>query len=119
MFDAIILIGLGGEHREPLLAALLMFRLLYHFVPLSIALALFGGVEAWRSLGAKASAMADAENSDWRIELEPDHSRNDQCEANDPNRVGRLAIDQHADEDAADGADPRPYRIRRAEGQRP
>ncbi len=119
VFDAIILIGLGGEHREPLLAALLMFRLLYHFVPLFIALALFGGVEAWRSLGAKASAMADAENSDWRIELEPDHSRNDQCEANDPNRVGRLAIDQHADEDAADGADPRPYRIRRAEGQRP
>lgn len=53
VFDATILVGLGGEHREPLLAALLMFRFLYHFVPLVIAVALFGGVEAWRSLRAK------------------------------------------------------------------
>src|SRR5262249_18296390 len=50
VFDATILIGLGGEHRESLLAALLMFRFLYHLVPLTIALALFGGVELWRML---------------------------------------------------------------------
>src|SRR5208282_4063792 len=31
VFDAAILFGLGDEHREPLVAALLMFRLLYHF----------------------------------------------------------------------------------------
>src|SRR5262249_31202909 len=58
VFDATILIGLGSEDREQLLAALLMFRFLYHLVPLSIALALFGGVEALRSL-RKNAANAD------------------------------------------------------------
>ena len=53
VFDAAILIGLGGEDREPLIAALLMFRFLYHFLPLVMALGLFGGVEGWRSLRAK------------------------------------------------------------------
>jgi uncharacterized membrane protein YbhN (UPF0104 family) len=53
VFDAAILLGLGGEDREPLIAALLMFRFLYHFLPFVIALGLFGGVEAWRSLRAK------------------------------------------------------------------
>jgi uncharacterized membrane protein YbhN (UPF0104 family) len=119
VFDATIMIGLGGADQEPLLAALLMFRFLYHLVPLTIALALFGGVEAWRSLRAKVSPLADAENSDRRVELEPDHSGDDQRQANDPKRVGRLAVKQHAGKDAADGADPRPYRIRRAERQRP
>jgi uncharacterized membrane protein YbhN (UPF0104 family) len=49
VFDAAILIGLGGEDREPLIAALLIFRFLYH-VPFVIGLALFGIVEGWRSL---------------------------------------------------------------------
>jgi uncharacterized membrane protein YbhN (UPF0104 family) len=53
VFDAAILIGLGGEEREPLIAALLIFRFLYHFLPFVIALGLFGAVEAWRSLRAK------------------------------------------------------------------
>jgi uncharacterized membrane protein YbhN (UPF0104 family) len=53
VFDAAILIGLGGEDREPLIAALLMFRFLYHFLPFVMALGLFGGVEGWRSLRAK------------------------------------------------------------------
>jgi hypothetical protein len=53
VFDAAILLGLGGEDQEPLIAALLMFRFLYHFLPFVLALGLFGGVEAWRSLGAK------------------------------------------------------------------
>lgn len=53
VFDAAILLGLGGDDKEPLIAALLMFRFLYHFLPFLIALALFGGVEAWRSLRAK------------------------------------------------------------------
>jgi glycosyltransferase 2 family protein len=119
VFDATIMIGLGGGDKESLLAALMMFRFLYHFVPLSIALALFGGVEAWRSLRAKASPPAAVQNSDGRVELEPDHSGHNQRQANDPSGVGRLAIEQHADDDAADGADAGPYRIRRAEGQRP
>ncbi len=53
VFDAAILIGLGGEDREPLIAALLMFRFLYHFLPFVMALGLFGGVEGWRSLRAR------------------------------------------------------------------
>jgi uncharacterized membrane protein YbhN (UPF0104 family) len=55
VFDAAILIGLGGEDREPLIAALLMFRFLYHFLPFVVALGLFGGVEGWRSLRTKHS----------------------------------------------------------------
>jgi uncharacterized membrane protein YbhN (UPF0104 family) len=53
VFDATFLIGLGGDNKEPLVAALLMFRLLYHFLPFVFALGLFGGVEAWRGLRAK------------------------------------------------------------------
>jgi glycosyltransferase 2 family protein len=56
VFDAAILLGLGGEDdKEPLIAALLMFRLLYHFLPFVIALGLFGAVEGWRSLRPKWS----------------------------------------------------------------
>jgi uncharacterized membrane protein YbhN (UPF0104 family) len=53
VFDAAILIGLGGENEEPLIAGLLMFRFVYHFLPFLIALALFGVVEGGRSLRAK------------------------------------------------------------------
>lgn len=53
VFDAAILIGLGGEDREPLIAALLIFRCLYHLLPFVMALALFGAVEGWRSLRAR------------------------------------------------------------------
>jgi len=53
VFDAAILLGLGGADQEPLIAALLMFRFLYHFLPFVIALGLFGGVEAWRGLRSK------------------------------------------------------------------
>jgi len=54
-FDATILIGLGDPDREePLIAALLIFRFLYHLLPLVLALALFGAVEGRRSLRARA-----------------------------------------------------------------
>lgn len=119
VFDATILIGLGSEHKEQLLAALLMFRFLYHFVPLCIALALFGGMEAWRSLRARESLAAQAGASGRRVELEADHAGDDQSKADDSNRVGRLAIEQHADQDAADGANPGPHRIRGTKRQRP
>ncbi len=55
VFDAAILVGLGGEDREPVIAALLMFRFLYHLLPFVMALGLFAGVEGWRSLRAKHS----------------------------------------------------------------
>jgi uncharacterized membrane protein YbhN (UPF0104 family) len=48
VFDATILIGLGGEDKEPLIAALLIFRFLYHLLPFVIALGLLGAVEAMR-----------------------------------------------------------------------
>jgi glycosyltransferase 2 family protein len=114
-FDATILIGLGGENREQMLAALLMFRFLYHFVPLSIALILFGGVEAWRNLRAKVGPTGQAGASDRRVELQTDHSGDDQGETDDADRVGRLAVEKHPDEDAADRTDSGPDRIRRAE----
>jgi glycosyltransferase 2 family protein len=50
VFDATFLIGLGNDDKEPLVAALLMFRLLYHFLPFVLALGLFLAVEGWRSL---------------------------------------------------------------------
>jgi uncharacterized membrane protein YbhN (UPF0104 family) len=58
VFDATILIGLGGpdpggHHSEALVAALLMFRVLYHLLPFVIALGLFAGVEGWRRWGAR------------------------------------------------------------------
>jgi hypothetical protein len=56
VFDAAILLGLGGDDKETLVAALLMFRSLYHFLPFVLALALFGGVEAWRSFRPKSQA---------------------------------------------------------------
>jgi uncharacterized membrane protein YbhN (UPF0104 family) len=117
VFDATILIGLGGENREQLLAALLMFRFLYHLVPLSIALLLFGGVETWRNLRAEKSPADRKDVSDGRVELQSDHAGHDQRQADDANRVSRLAKEHHANEDAADRADPGPYRIRRAERQ--
>ena len=116
VFDATILIGLGSEDREQMLAVLVMFRFLYHLVPLSIALALFGGVEAWRSLRNRASSREDG--SDRRVQLQSDHPGDDQREANETNRISRLAIEQHPDKDATDCAYPSPHRVRRAEGQR-
>lgn len=53
VFDATIVLGLGGDDKESMIAALLMFRFLYHLLPFVIALALFGGVEGWRALRAK------------------------------------------------------------------
>jgi glycosyltransferase 2 family protein len=50
VFDATFLIGLGKDDKEPLVAALLMFRLMYHFLPFIFALSLFGVVEGWRGL---------------------------------------------------------------------
>jgi uncharacterized membrane protein YbhN (UPF0104 family) len=57
MFDATILVGLGSDDKEPLLAALLVFRILYHLLPFVIALLLFGGIELWRSARARAASQ--------------------------------------------------------------
>lgn len=49
LFDATILLGLGNADKEPLLAALLIFRILYHLLPFVLGLALFGCVEFCRN----------------------------------------------------------------------
>jgi hypothetical protein len=56
VFDATILLGLGGDDKEPLIAALLMFRLFYHLLPFVLALALFGTLEGCRGLRARQAS---------------------------------------------------------------
>jgi glycosyltransferase 2 family protein len=58
VFDATFLIGLGNDDKEPLVAALLMFRLMYHFLPFICALGVFGAVEGWRNLRRKQNSQA-------------------------------------------------------------
>jgi hypothetical protein len=53
VFDATFLIGLGHDDKEPLIAALLMFRVMYHLLPFIIAAVLFGVVEGWRNLASR------------------------------------------------------------------
>jgi glycosyltransferase 2 family protein len=50
VFDATILIGLDNEDKEPLVGALILFRLFYHLLPFVLALALFGMREGWQSM---------------------------------------------------------------------
>jgi uncharacterized membrane protein YbhN (UPF0104 family) len=64
VFDAAFLIGLGNNEKEPLVAALLMFRMLYHFLPFVFALLLFGLVEAWRNLRGQELLQESLEASD-------------------------------------------------------
>ena len=119
VFDATILIGLGSVDREQMLATLLMFRFLYHFIPMVIALLLFGAVEGWHSLRARAKAHRRTEMSDRGVQFQPDHAGDDQGEAKESERIGGFAVEIHPDENAADRADTGPDRVRRAEGQRP
>jgi uncharacterized membrane protein YbhN (UPF0104 family) len=58
VFDATILIGLGGAHNEQLLATLLLFRLFYHLTPFVLSLLLFGTVEAWRNAARRGVSPA-------------------------------------------------------------
>ncbi|MEH2477416.1 uncharacterized membrane protein YbhN (UPF0104 family) [Nitrobacteraceae bacterium AZCC 2146] len=58
VFDATILVGLGGEHTEQLLAVLLLFRLFYHLTPFVLALVLFGAVEVYRNIGRRKLSQA-------------------------------------------------------------
>ncbi|CCE04046.1 conserved membrane hypothetical protein [Bradyrhizobium sp. STM 3809] len=110
LFDATILLGLGGDDQEKLLAALLIFRVLYHLIPFVLSLALFGGIELRRSLRGTA-------RSDRRVQLEPHDAGNDQRQAEQPDGVRRLAVQPHADDDASGRADAGPDRVGGAERQ--
>jgi uncharacterized membrane protein YbhN (UPF0104 family) len=50
VFDATVLVGLDNASKEPLVAALILFRLFYHLLPFLLALVIFGMREGWRSL---------------------------------------------------------------------
>ncbi|WP_284418165.1 MULTISPECIES: YbhN family protein [unclassified Bradyrhizobium] len=75
LFDATILLGLGGDDQDGLLAALLIFRVLYHLTPFVLSLALFGSIELRRSWHRMTG------RSDRRVQLEPHHAGNDQRQA--------------------------------------
>jgi uncharacterized membrane protein YbhN (UPF0104 family) len=47
VFDAAMLVGLNAFGREELLASLLIFRILYFFIPFAIAISIMGVRELW------------------------------------------------------------------------
>jgi glycosyltransferase 2 family protein len=55
VFDAAMLVGLHQYAKEELLAALLLFRLLYYIVPFATALVFLGCRELWTSARAAAA----------------------------------------------------------------
>ncbi len=55
VFDAAMLVGLHQYAKEELLAALLLFRLLYYITPFAIALVFLGSRELWMSARAAAT----------------------------------------------------------------
>jgi glycosyltransferase 2 family protein len=58
VFDAAMLVGLQQYDKEALLAALLLFRLLYYVTPFALALTFLGGRELWLSLRSVAARRA-------------------------------------------------------------
>jgi glycosyltransferase 2 family protein len=56
VFDATILVGLDTDDKEPLVAALILFRLFYHLLPFVLALVLFGMREGWKTVQDRKNA---------------------------------------------------------------
>jgi uncharacterized membrane protein YbhN (UPF0104 family) len=57
VFEATILLALSSYPREPVLGALLLFRICYYFVPFVIALSMLGAYEILKRLRATREAM--------------------------------------------------------------
>jgi glycosyltransferase 2 family protein len=55
VFEATILLALSHLPREPVLGALLLFRIYYFFIPFALALLLLGFNEIWRRHGSNDS----------------------------------------------------------------
>jgi glycosyltransferase 2 family protein len=70
VFDAAMLVGLPQYNTEELLAALLLFRLLYYVTPFALALTLLGVREGWMSLRS-VSARRTGEAPDRVVNSEP------------------------------------------------
>jgi glycosyltransferase 2 family protein len=62
VFDAAMLVGLWQFDREPLIAGLLLFRLLYYIIPFALALAILGLRELWLNLSRSEAPAATADN---------------------------------------------------------
>lgn len=63
VFEATMLAALPGASQESVLASLLLFRVIYYFLPLLLALALLGaneGARRWSSLRAAVARIIDA-----------------------------------------------------------
>jgi len=58
VFDAAMLVGLQQYDKEALLAALLLYRLLYYVTPFALALTFLGGRELWLSLRSVTARRA-------------------------------------------------------------
>ena len=58
VFDAAMLVGLPQYSKEELLAALLLFRLLYYVTPFALALTFLGARELWLSLRSVSARRA-------------------------------------------------------------
>ncbi len=58
VFDAAMMVGLKQYDKEELLAALLLFRLLYYITPFAMALSFLGCRELWLSLKAGLARQA-------------------------------------------------------------
>jgi uncharacterized membrane protein YbhN (UPF0104 family) len=58
VFEATMLHALPGASEESVLASLLLFRILYYFVPFIVALAVLGADEGARRWGALRAAVA-------------------------------------------------------------
>jgi uncharacterized membrane protein YbhN (UPF0104 family) len=61
VFDAAMLTALWQFDKEQLIAGLLLFRLLYYFVPFALALAILGIREVWLNLSRQPTPAADQE----------------------------------------------------------
>jgi uncharacterized membrane protein YbhN (UPF0104 family) len=76
VFDAAMLVALWQFDKESVLAGLLLFRLLYYFVPFAIALAILGTREIWLNMhGQKRKAELTAVTTvtaPIRSEIEPE-----------------------------------------------
>src|SRR5262245_50633932 len=62
VFDAAMMVGLRQYNKEELLAALLLFRLLYYITPFALALSVLGCRELWLSLKAGLKRHAAKSN---------------------------------------------------------
>lgn len=63
VFEATMLAALPGASQESVLASLLLFRVIYYFLPLLLALALLGageGARRWSGLRAAVARIVDA-----------------------------------------------------------